>query len=58
MSNVIAFRRKPNPKGNTLCKNGHHKWHVDSTRKFDVKQGRLVTVYRCMRCGKTRVEAH
>ena len=43
--------------GKTLCRHGHHKWVVDKTRQFDVKQGRLVTRYRCARCGKQRVRA-
>jgi hypothetical protein len=30
---------------------------VDKTRQFDVKQGRLVTRYRCERCGKEKVRA-
>jgi hypothetical protein len=60
MGDVIPFRR-PSPgekhKGKTLCRHGHHKWVVDKTRQFDVKQGRLVTRYRCARCGKQRVRA-
>ncbi len=60
MAEVIPFRR-PSPgdkhRGTTLCRHGHHKWQVDKERQFDVKQGRLVTVYRCSRCGKTRVKA-
>jgi hypothetical protein len=60
MADIIPFR-KPSPKekhrGKTLCRHGHHKWQVDKERQFDVKQGRLVTVYRCSRCGKTRIKA-
>ena len=44
-------------KNNTLCKNGHHKWKVVTSQKFDVKQGKLVTVSVCERCGKRKVEA-
>ena len=61
MAEVVPFRRpslKENHRGNTLCRRGHHKWVVDTARKFDVKQGKLVTVYRCTRCGKERVKAH
>lgn len=61
MADILNFRR-PDPKdqhkGKTLCRHGHHKWEVDKAKQFDVKQGRLVTVYRCARCGKTRVKAH
>lgn len=41
-------------KGKTLCRNGFHKWAVDTKRRFDVKQGQLVTLRRCERCGATR----
>ena len=42
----------------TLCQNGHHKWQVDKKQQFDVKQGKLVTVYRCAHCQKTKKELH
>jgi hypothetical protein len=61
MPEVIPFRRpslKDKHKGKTLCRHGHHKWVVDKAKQFDVKQGRLVTIYSCMRCGKQKVEAH
>ena len=38
----------------TLCKHGHHRWEIDKTSRFDVKRGKLVTLERCSRCGKTR----
>ena len=38
----------------TLCTAGFHKWETSTTSKFDVKQGKLVTVERCARCGKER----
>ena len=59
MGEVLTFKR-PRPsvkhKGKTLCKRGFHKWEVVD-RPFDSKQGRLVTRYRCKRCGKTKTEA-
>ena len=61
MAEVIPFRKpslKERHKGKTLCRHGHHKWLVDKERQFDVKQGKLVTLYRCSRCGKQRVKAH
>jgi hypothetical protein len=61
MARVLPFKKpslKQKHKGKTLCRNGHHKWTVDKERQFDVKQGRLVTLYRCSRCGKTRTRAH
>jgi len=60
VAEVIPFRKpslKEKHKGNTLCRNGHHKWVVDKAKQFDVKQGRLVTVYRCSRCDKLKVKA-
>ena len=54
MGEVIPFRKpslKEQHKGNTLCRHGHHKWVVDKAKRFDVKQGKLVTVSRCSRCG-------
>ena len=60
MGDVIAFRR-PSPadkhKGKTLCKHGRHKWEIAKDCHFDVKQGRLVTLYRCTRCGMTKTAA-
>jgi hypothetical protein len=61
MADIIPFRRpslRDRHKGNTLCRSNHHKWEVDKAKQFDVKEGKLVTVYRCVRCGKTRVESH
>ena len=61
MAEVLRFRKKSakeKHKGNTLCRNGHHKWQVDKAKQFDVKLGKLVTVYRCSRCGEQKVRAH
>lgn len=60
MGDVIPFRRPKLTKkaeGLALCKSGHHRWVILQSQKFDVKQGRLVTVYRCERCGVTKSEA-
>lgn len=56
MGDVLAFRR-PTPKCKTLCLEGHHKWVVWKAKQFDVREGKLVTVYRCERCGKEKVKA-
>ena len=57
MAEIIHFK-KPKAagqrRGNTLCRSGFHKWTVDKATGFDVRQGRLVTVYRCARCGAVR----
>ncbi len=61
MADILPFK-KPRPseknKGNTLCRNGFHKWEISKEKQFDSKQGKLVTVYQCKRCGKTKVQAH
>lgn len=62
MADILPFKKPPSSgksgvRGNTLCRQGHHKWKLLTERKFDVKQGKLVTVSRCVRCGKQKVEA-
>ncbi len=61
MADILPFKR-PSPKqkhkGKTLCRSGFHKWQVVTGQQFDVKQGRLVTRYKCQRCGTEKVEAH
>ena len=60
MGDVVRFRKKKlseKHKGRTLCSSGFHKWDIVDERRFDVKQGRLVTAYRCLRCGATKTEA-
>ncbi len=37
-----------------MCKHGFHKWAPDAKKQFDVKQGKLVTLHRCTRCGTTK----
>lgn len=57
MGDVIPFKKrsiKKIHKGKTLCLHDFHKWKVVNEKKFDVKQGRLVTVLRCERCGKEK----
>lgn len=59
MGEILPFKRpKPSEKhkGKHLCRSGFHKWQVEKTLPFDVKSGKLVTLYRCSRCGTTRNE--
>ncbi len=60
MGNVIRFK-KPSlaekHKGKTLCKSGFHKWQIMQEKQFDVKQGKLITLYKCTRCGATKTSA-
>ena len=60
MGDIVKFRRPTlaeTHKGKTLCKSGFHKWEIQKERPFDVARGRLVTLYRCTRCGISRTEA-
>jgi hypothetical protein len=57
MADILIFKKKTpaaKHKGKTLCRSGFHKWQILNEKKFDVKQGRLVTVYHCKRCGKKK----
>ena len=56
MGDILPFRKKPGRRLG-LCQHGHHRWVVDKTGVFDVKKGRLVTRYKCQRCGRQKVEA-
>ncbi|BFM17233.1 hypothetical protein R50073_34160 [Maricurvus nonylphenolicus] len=61
MGDVVKFKRPTaaeKHKGKSLCRSGFHKWEVVQEKQFDVKQGKLVTIYKCKRCGKQKVTAH
>lgn len=60
MGNILTFKKRrlsEKHKGKSLCREGFHKWQPDKSQSFDVKQGKLITRYRCTRCGKTRTKA-
>ncbi len=60
MGEILPFKRRSaseRHKGKTLCRNGHHRWQIDKRQVFDVKLGRLVNRYRCVRCGEQKVRA-
>lgn len=60
MGEIIPFKKpklSEKHKGKTLCKSGFHKWRVLKEQQFDVKQGKLITVYQCERCGVPKNEA-
>lgn len=60
MGDVVPFKKMKaaeKHKGNTLCKRGFHKWELLKEQQFDTKQGKLVTVYKCKRCGATKNQA-
>ncbi len=54
--NVIRLRdaRRLRADRQTLCRSGFNKWKVETSGRFDVKQGKLLTVERCRRCGEQR----
>ena len=59
MGEVIKFKKpslQKKAEGKTLCRRGFHKWEVVAERKFDVKQGKLVTLQRCKRCGEEQTK--
>lgn len=56
MSNVLPFK-KPVAKARGMCQHGFHKWKIVQEKQFDVQQGKLVTVYKCERCGEQKVKA-
>jgi len=59
MGEIIKFKKpslKEKAEGKTLCKSGFHRWKVVTEKKFDVKQGKLVTLRRCERCGKEQTK--
>lgn len=60
MGDVLQFKRKTawqKHKGNSLCRDGFHKWKLVTDNQFDSKQGKLVSVYKCQRCGADKTEA-
>ena len=59
MTNIIPLqpRKKKQAPAKGLCQHGFHKWVIWKDKQFDSRQGRLVTVFRCERCGKQRVKA-
>lgn len=56
MSNVLPFR-KPATAAKGLCQHGVHRWQLLTEKQFDVRQGKLVTVWQCERCGERKVKA-
>lgn len=60
MGEVVKFRKpsaRDKNKGRTLCAHDFHRWEVVAERRFDVKQGRLITLIRCTRCGREKTRA-
>jgi hypothetical protein len=59
MGDIIPFKKPKTSdkhKGKSLCRDGFHKWEVVTEKRFDVKQGKLVTLYRCARCGAQKTQ--
>jgi hypothetical protein len=47
-------RQRVRASGVTYCRSGFHQWQIVIEQRFDVREGKLLTVERCTRCGKTR----
>ncbi len=59
MADILPFnlnKKRAKKTRSILCLNGHHKWIIFKKKQFDVKQGKLVTVYRCQRCSAEKVK--
>ena len=58
MADILPFKKPGTAerKGNTLCKRGYHKWRALPGTPFDVKSGKLLTRFRCERCGTERTQ--
>lgn len=59
MGDLLPFARTSRPAktaGRGLCQHGVHKWAICQHQQFDVKAGKLITLYRCARCGKQKVK--
>jgi len=60
MGDVVKFKKpklSEKHKGKSLCKSGFHRWVIVHEKQFDVKQGKLVTLYQCSRCGEKKAVA-
>ncbi len=60
MADIIPFRKPKagvKSKGNAMCQNGFHKWELVKEQQFDVKQGKLLSLFRCKHCAKTKTQA-
>jgi len=62
VADILPFKNRQQranerAEGRTLCRSGFHRWRVSGATRFDVRQGRLVTLERCERCGEERVTA-
>lgn len=58
-ADILPFKKPKAPKreGRGLCQHGFHQWKIWQDKQFDVRRGKLVTVYRCARCGAEKVTA-
>jgi hypothetical protein len=50
---IKAFKRS-RADGKVLCSSGFHRWQTQTEKRFDVKQGKLVSSECCQRCGAVR----
>jgi hypothetical protein len=57
INNLTAACQLTRASGITYCRSGFHQWQIVSEQRFDVCEGKLLTVERCARCGKMRNNA-
>ncbi|MDF1781953.1 MAG: hypothetical protein P1U67_11705 [Alcanivoracaceae bacterium] len=60
MADILPFKKSDKKKlkpRKGMCQHGFHKWVIWKEKQFDVQQGKLVTVFRCERCGIQKVKA-
>jgi len=55
LGDILQFK-KPQRKKLGMCQHGFHDWVIFQGKKFDVRQGKLVTVFRCSRCGAEKIK--
>ncbi|PTQ88995.1 hypothetical protein [Agitococcus lubricus] len=56
MAVILPFK-KPKTTAKGLCQHGFHRWRMVQEKQFDVKQGKLVTLWQCERCAEQKVKA-
>lgn len=61
MSQIISLdkarKKAKESRKKGLCQHDIHQWEIWQRKPFDSRSGKLVTVYRCKRCGKQKVKA-
>ena len=60
MAKVVSLKshkqKVAKEKSKGLCRHGFHKWKILQEKRFEVSEGKLVTVYQCEHCKKQKVK--